>query len=89
MMTFKGSVVVKRTTLLSMISNMKTMFRSDVDDTTKWHILGQQIGYERVLENDLSDYSWNEIMQCVWEHPWTAGVKPYEMFEWMEKSELS
>ena len=88
-MTFKGSVVVKRTHLLNMISNMKTMFRSDASDSAKRTIWGQQIGYERMLENDISDYDWDKFKGWAWDRPWTASTKPYEMFNWLESSELS
>lgn len=84
-MTFKGSVVVKRTHLLNMISNMKTMFRSDVSDNSKWHIWGQQIGYERMLANDISDYDWDKFHTAIWKMPWTSGIKPWEMFNWLEE----
>ena len=84
---FKGSVVVKRTHLLNMIQNMKTMFRSDVKEISKWHIWGQQISFERILEGDISDYDWNKFREIImWDHPWTAGVKPYELFKWLESS---
>lgn len=88
-MTFKGSVVVKRTHLLNMIENTKNMMRSQASDNAKRVVWGQQIGYERLMENDISDYDWNEFAKYVWERPWTAGVKPSEVFEWMENSELS
>ena len=87
---FKGSVVVKRTHLLNMIQNMKTMFRSDASEKSKWHIWGQQISFERILDGDISDYDWDKFRKIImWDHPWTSGVKPYELFEWLESSELS
>lgn len=88
-MTFKGSMVVKRTHLLNMIGNMKTMMRSQSSDNAKRVVWGQQIGYERILENDISDYNWDEMIKYMWGNPWTSGAKPSEMFEWLESSELS
>lgn len=88
-MTFKGSVVVKRTYLLNMIGNMKRMMRSQSSDNAKRVVWGQQIGYERILEKDISDYDWDEMIKHMWDRPWTSGAKPSEMFEWMESSELS
>ena len=87
-MTFKGSIVVKRTDLLSMISNMKTIFKSNISDNSKWHTWGQQISYERILEKDISNLDWDKFMQWAWSRSWTASLKPAGYFDWLY-SELS
>lgn len=86
-MTFKGSVVVKRTTLLSMIQDMKLMFRSDVSPASKNHVWGQQIAYENVLKEDLTPYSWNSTIQQIW-----CNLNPrsfHEGMNWLFQSQQS
>ena len=62
-MTFKGSVVVKKTHLLNMIQNHKHIFSAPlVSDDCKWHAWGRQISYETLLDGDISDYDWNSFM---------------------------
>ena len=66
-MTFKGSIVVKRKTLLNMIQNQKSIFRApSVSEKSKWHVWGRQISYETLLEDDLSKYDWDETISDVW-----------------------
>jgi len=78
---FKGSVVVKRTTLLSMIQDAKLIFRSDVSPASKNNVWGQQIAYERILEEDLSPFSWDPTITQIW-----CDINPrsfYEGFNWL------
>ena len=64
-MTYKGSVVIKRTDLLNLIQNQRAIFRSNVDDECKWHAWGRQISYETLLEGGWSWYNWDAFMQSV------------------------
>lgn len=85
--TYGGSVVVKKIHLLNMIENMKSMFRSNVSKDSKMHLLGQQMAYENMLNDDISTHDWNFfIAEYIWYNPWTSGVKPSELFDWLEES---
>ena len=85
--TYSGSIVVKKTHLLNMIENMKTMFRSNVTKDSKMHLWGQQCAYENILKEDISTNDWNYfITEFIWFNQWTSGVKPSELFAWMEGS---
>jgi len=76
-MTFKGSVVVKRTDLLNLIQNQKAIFRAPlVSDDVKWHAWGRQISYEVLLEGGWSWYDWDSFMQ---------SVSDYRPNSWMMK----
>jgi len=85
-MTFKGSVVVKRTTLLNMIQDTKLIFRSDVSPASKNNVWGQQIAYENILEKDFTSFSWDSTMQLIW-----CDLNPRSFHEGMDwlYSELS
>lgn len=84
--TYGGSVVVKKIHLINMIENMKTMFKSDVSKNSKWNIWGQQMAYENMLKEDISTHDWNYfITEYIWYNPWTSGVKPSELFDWLEE----
>ena len=73
-MTFKGSVIIKKTHLLNMIQNQKHIFRAPlVADDAKWHAWGRQISYETILENDISDHDWDAYMQVAF------GLRPSNM----------
>ena len=78
---FKGSIVLKRTTLLNMIQNAKLMFRSDVSPASKNNVWGQQLAYEWILEGDLSEYDWDPTLTSIW-----ININPrscYEGFDWL------
>jgi len=67
MMSFKGSVVIKKIHILNMIENMKSMFRTHISRDSKYHLWGQRISYERILEGDISSTNWNDFMQTVFD----------------------
>ncbi len=86
--TYGGSIVVKKTHLLNMIDNMRLMFLSKVSNDSKMHVWGQQCAYENILKEDISTRDMNKfITEYIWDNPWTAGVKPYELFAWIEEAE--
>lgn len=66
-MTFKGSVVIKKIHLLNWIEDQKFIFRSDVNESSKWHVWGKQISYETLLEEEIRGYSWDKAMQAAFE----------------------
>ena len=85
-MGYTGSVVVKKTHLLNMIENVKSIFRSNVSNDSKWNVWGQQMAYENILEEDISTHDWNRFMQDVWRLSWTSSVKPAGLFKWLYNS---
>ena len=84
--TYGGSVVVKKIHLINMVENMKSMFRSNVSKDSKMHLWGQQCAYENILKEDISTNDWDLfIREYIWCNPWTSGVKPSELFDWLEE----
>jgi len=62
---FKGSVVLKKTTLLNMLANEDHVFRSKVSESMKWHSLGATRALGQILVEDVDDYNHNRMMQSI------------------------
>ena len=58
-MEFKGSLVIKRTHLINLISDQKAAFRSRISKDAKHIVWGQEIAYNTLLEEDFSRYDWD------------------------------
>lgn len=54
-MTFGGSIVIKKTRLLDLSDSLKFMWRSNIDDTSKWNVFGQQITLDRIMEGEFCE----------------------------------
>jgi len=65
----KGSITIKRTHLLNMIDNNRLIFLSAVNKESKHFAWGRQAAFENVLEEDISQFNWNEFMQSLSEIP--------------------
>ena len=93
-MKVKGSIVISRQDLLNMIANAKSHVeyenkKNREDDSKRDHyMLGQLVMLERIMEDDEWKYNWNDFIHEVWDTPWTTGVKPYELFEFLHNPEL-
>ena len=60
----KGSVVVKRTHLLNMILDNRSIFLSKVNRESKRFAWGRQTAFEDVLEGKIGDTTdWDQFMQ--------------------------
>ncbi len=68
-MTFKGSIVIKKTDLIDLIQNQKAVFRApQVSKDSKDLAWGQQISYEMLLEGGWSWKNWDAFMQVIWDY---------------------
>ena len=71
----KGSVTIKRTHLLNMIRNNRSIFLSRVSKESKRFAWGRQTAFEDVLAGDLLEYDYDDIMQGISDrfcNPWVG-----------------
>lgn len=68
-MTLKGSIVIKKTDLINLIQNQKSIFRATkISTNSKHNAWGGQIAYERILQNGWTYYNWNSFMQSIFDY---------------------
>lgn len=70
-----GSIVIKRTRLLSLIEDMKCMLFHGVNmsEGARDVVRGQLIALEMILDGEYSDYDWDSEMQKVFEMQHALG----------------
>ena len=59
----KGSITIKRTHLLNMIQNNRSLFLMSESKESKRFVRGRQTAFEDILEEEWSRKDWNEFMQ--------------------------
>jgi hypothetical protein len=75
---YKGSVTIKKIHLINMLENQKIIFRSRISDDSKMIAWGGEIVLDRILEGDISNYDWNEVIQRIWDY---GTIKPRDLFK--------
>jgi hypothetical protein len=82
--TFKGSIIVKRTEILDMIENYKSMFKSNISDDARRIVWGQEIMLTMLLEdNGFDTGNHNDFTHWIWDLHWSKSCKPADTFKWL------
>lgn len=79
-MSYKGSIVVKRTELLDWIEDASDMFRTMFREDSRQMAFGQRLALISILNDNYIKFKHNEDVQKIWSAPSVRYVTPGEIW---------